>query len=106
MYQVPCARHDRERRRKHQTRVGGIVRHDGQVTKRSAGSDRGLPGEELSTAAEASGRRRSWTDECVFQRMERPNTRFRPHDPEPGPGGTIWWTGMFANVLGTAGPNE
>jgi virginiamycin B lyase len=28
----------------------------------------------------------------------------RPHDPEPGPGGTIWWTGMFGNVLGRLDP--
>src|SRR5690349_9693062 len=27
-----------------------------------------------------------------------PTLGSRPHDPEPGPGGTIWWTGMFANV--------
>src|SRR5436190_2711557 len=29
-----------------------------------------------------------------------PTLGSRPHDPEPGPGGTIWWTGMFANVVG------
>src|SRR5437870_12498357 len=29
-----------------------------------------------------------------------PTLGSRPHDPEPGPGGTIWWTGMFANVIG------
>ena len=29
-----------------------------------------------------------------------PSLGSRPHDPEPGPDGTIWWTGMFANVLG------
>jgi virginiamycin B lyase len=33
-----------------------------------------------------------------------PSLGSRPHDPEPGPGGTIWWTGMFANVLGSVDP--
>jgi virginiamycin B lyase len=33
-----------------------------------------------------------------------PSLGSRPHDPEPGPGGTIWWTGMFANVLGSFDP--
>ena len=33
-----------------------------------------------------------------------PTLGSRPHDPEPGPGGTIWWTGMFANVLGRFNP--
>jgi len=33
-----------------------------------------------------------------------PTLGSRPHDPEPGPGGTIWWTGMFANVLGRLDP--
>ena len=33
-----------------------------------------------------------------------PSLGSRPHDPEPGPGGTIWWTGMFANVLGRFNP--
>jgi len=33
-----------------------------------------------------------------------PSLGSRPHDPEPGPGGTIWWTGMFANVLGRFDP--
>ena len=28
----------------------------------------------------------------------------RPHDPEPGPDGSIWWTGMFANVIGHVDP--
>jgi virginiamycin B lyase len=34
-----------------------------------------------------------------------PTLGSRPHDPEPGPDGTIWWTGMFANVLGRFNPN-
>jgi virginiamycin B lyase len=33
-----------------------------------------------------------------------PSLGSRPHDPEPGPDGTIWWTGMFANVLGRFNP--
>ena len=33
-----------------------------------------------------------------------PSLGSRPHDPEPGPGGTIWWTGMFANVVGRFDP--
>jgi virginiamycin B lyase len=33
-----------------------------------------------------------------------PTLGSRPHDPEPGPGGTIWWTGMFANVIGRFDP--
>jgi virginiamycin B lyase len=33
-----------------------------------------------------------------------PSLGSRPHDPEPGPGGTIWWTGMYANVLGRFDP--
>jgi virginiamycin B lyase len=33
-----------------------------------------------------------------------PTLGSRPHDPEPGPDGTIWWTGMFANVLGRFDP--
>ena len=33
-----------------------------------------------------------------------PSLGSRPHDPEPGPEGTIWWTGMFANVLGRFDP--
>ena len=35
-----------------------------------------------------------------IQEWTVPTLGSRPHDPEPGPGGTIWWTGMFANVLG------
>jgi virginiamycin B lyase len=35
-----------------------------------------------------------------------PTLGSRPHDPEPGPGGTIWWTGMFANVLGRFDPRS
>src|SRR5437763_506128 len=35
-----------------------------------------------------------------FREWNAPTLGSRPHDPEPGPGGTIWWTGMFANVLG------
>src|SRR5215471_500479 len=34
-----------------------------------------------------------------FKEWNVPTLGSRPHDPEPGPGGTIWWTGMFANVL-------
>jgi virginiamycin B lyase len=33
-----------------------------------------------------------------------PSLGSRPHDPEPGPDGSIWWTGMFANVLGRFNP--
>jgi virginiamycin B lyase len=33
-----------------------------------------------------------------------PTLGSRPHDPEPGPDGSIWWTGMFANVLGRFNP--
>ena len=33
-----------------------------------------------------------------------PSLGSRPHDPEPGPDGTIWWTGMYANVLGRFDP--
>lgn len=33
-----------------------------------------------------------------------PTLGSRPHDPEPGPDGTIWWTGMFANALGRFNP--
>ena len=33
-----------------------------------------------------------------------PTLGSRPHDPEPGPDGAIWWTGMFANVLGRFNP--
>jgi virginiamycin B lyase len=33
-----------------------------------------------------------------------PTLGSRPHDPEPGPDGSIWWTGMFANVLGRFDP--
>lgn len=33
-----------------------------------------------------------------------PTLGSRPHDPEPGPDGTIWWTGMFANVIGRFDP--
>jgi virginiamycin B lyase len=35
-----------------------------------------------------------------------PTLGSRPHDPEPGPGGTIWWTGMFANVIGSFDPKS
>jgi virginiamycin B lyase len=33
-----------------------------------------------------------------------PTLGSRPHDPEPGPDGTIWWTGMFGNLLGRFDP--
>jgi hypothetical protein len=33
-----------------------------------------------------------------------PSLGSRPHDPEPGPDGSIWWTGMFANVIGHVNP--
>ena len=33
-----------------------------------------------------------------------PSLGSRPHDPEPGPDGSIWWTGMFANVIGRVNP--
>jgi virginiamycin B lyase len=39
-----------------------------------------------------------------FKEWIAPSLGSRPHDPEPGPGGTIWWTGMFANVLGRVDP--
>jgi virginiamycin B lyase len=39
-----------------------------------------------------------------FKEWVAPTLGSRPHDPEPGPGGTIWWTGMFANVLGRVDP--
>ena len=39
-----------------------------------------------------------------FKEWAAPSLGSRPHDPEPGPGGTIWWTGMFANVLGRLDP--
>jgi virginiamycin B lyase len=39
-----------------------------------------------------------------FKEWTVPSLGSRPHDPEPGPGGTIWWTGMFANVLGRFDP--
>ena len=35
-----------------------------------------------------------------------PSLGSRPHDPEPGPGGAIWWTGMFANVVGRFDPKS
>ncbi len=40
----------------------------------------------------------------AFKEWNAPSLGSRPHDPEPGPGGTIWWTGMFANVLGRVDP--
>jgi virginiamycin B lyase len=39
-----------------------------------------------------------------FKEWVVPSLGSRPHDPEPGPGGTIWWTGMFANVVGRLDP--
>jgi len=33
-----------------------------------------------------------------------PSLGSRPHDPEPAPDGSIWWTGMFANVIGHVNP--
>ncbi len=39
-----------------------------------------------------------------FREWNLPSLGSRPHDPEPGPSGTIWWTGMFANVLGRLDP--
>jgi virginiamycin B lyase len=39
-----------------------------------------------------------------FKEWNVPTLGSRPHDPEPGPGGTIWWTGMFANVIGRLDP--
>jgi virginiamycin B lyase len=41
-----------------------------------------------------------------IQEWTVPSLGSRPHDPEPGPGGTIWWTGMFANVLGRFDPKS
>jgi len=35
-----------------------------------------------------------------------PTLGSRPHDPEPGPDGSIWWTGMFANVIGRFDPKS
>lgn len=33
-----------------------------------------------------------------------PTLGSRPHDPEPGPDGTVWWAGQFASVLGRLDP--
>ena len=33
-----------------------------------------------------------------------PSLGSRPHDPLAGPDGSIWWSGMFANVLGRLDP--
>ena len=41
-----------------------------------------------------------------IREWSEPTLGSRPHDPEPGPGGTIWWTGMFANVLGRFDPKN
>jgi len=40
----------------------------------------------------------------VIKEWNAPTLGSRPHDPEPGPDGAIWWTGMFANVLGRVDP--
>src|SRR5262245_2778512 len=40
----------------------------------------------------------------TIKEWNAPSLGSRPHDPEPGPGGSIWWTGMFANVLGSVDP--
>lgn len=39
-----------------------------------------------------------------FKEWTVPTLGSRPHDPEPGPNGTIWWTGQFASVLGRLDP--
>ena len=78
MHEMSRTRSDRKLGRKLETRVGRTVRHHGQFIQRSARRDRGIPGQELSTATETSTRGCSWSDECVFQGMERSNTRFSP----------------------------
>ena len=39
-----------------------------------------------------------------FKEWIAPTLGQRPHDPEPGPDGTIWWTGQWASVLGRLDP--
>src|SRR5215475_3694991 len=39
-----------------------------------------------------------------IREWDAPSLGSRPHDPEPGPDGSIWWTGMFANVIGRVNP--
>jgi virginiamycin B lyase len=40
----------------------------------------------------------------TIREWNAPSLGSRPHDPEPGPDGSIWWTGMFANVIGRVNP--
>src|SRR5262245_32202909 len=35
-----------------------------------------------------------------------PTLGSRPHDPLAGPDGSIWWSGMFANVIGRLDPKS
>ncbi len=42
--------------------------------------------------------------QVTIREWNAPSLGSRPHDPEPGPDGSIWWTGMFANVLGRVNP--
>ena len=39
-----------------------------------------------------------------FKEWTAPTLGSRPHDPEPGPDGTMWWSGQFASVLGRLDP--
>jgi virginiamycin B lyase len=40
----------------------------------------------------------------VIREWMLPTLGQRPHDPAPGPDGSIWWTGQYANVLGRLDP--
>jgi len=40
----------------------------------------------------------------TMREWNAPSLGSRPHDPEPGPDGSIWRTGMFANVIGRVNP--
>ena len=104
MRDLPLRRPDRQRRRLLATGMGRAVRHDGGAAEGSVGGDRRLPREELSRAAAAAGGRDSGPATVSIKEWVVPSLGSRPHDPEPGPGGTIWWTGMFANVIGRFDP--
>ncbi|MEX0908273.1 MAG: hypothetical protein WDZ58_00805, partial [Gemmatimonadaceae bacterium] len=40
----------------------------------------------------------------VIREWMLPTLGQRPHDPAPGPDGSIWWTGQWNNVLGRLDP--
>ena len=104
VHEVPRARPDRQLRRISRGRMGRAVRHDGRAADRSEGAVAGYLAKNFPEQPRPPPVVIPGPVNVSIKEWNVPTLGSRPHDPEPGPGGTIWWTGMFANVLGRFDP--